>query len=124
MEAFQNMITIEIPFLPKRTNQKLGHHWSQKHKEKKLLLNAMRISLGNQKPEAPFKKAKIHYYRYSSSCPDYDGMVDSFKHVQDALIELGIIEDDSMNHIGKPDYDWVKCKPKMGYVKIEITDNT
>lgn len=84
----------------------------------------MRISLGNQKPVEPFKKAKIHYYRYSSACPDFDGMVDSFKHVQDALIELGIIEDDSMNHIGKPEYDWVKCKPKTGKAVIEIIEDT
>lgn len=118
------MITIKLDILPKTTNTLHGKHWAIRHAEKKNLMNLIRAETSGQIPKQPFKKAKITCTRFSSTSPDYDGLVQSFKVCIDILVELGIIEDDNMSAIGKPEYDWFKCKKGEGRIVITVTDNT
>jgi len=55
-------------------------------------------------------------------CPDYDGLVSSFKWICDALVKLRILKDDNMKVIGAPDYFWESAPPKKGFISIEITE--
>jgi len=113
---------IKIQGLPKTINA-IGrqHHWI-KIKEARKWKELVRIEIGDNIPTKPLSQAHIACLRASSSCPDYDGLVSSFKHVIDALISSYVIEDDSMNHIGMPSFRWKKVKPKKGFIEITVTE--
>jgi hypothetical protein len=73
-----------------------------------------------KRPKEPYKKASLTLIRCSSVCPDADGLVQSFKAVIDALVFNKILEDDSMAHIGMPNYKWLKAKPKQGKIVVSV----
>lgn len=123
-----------IEGLPKTTNGNARRHWRALHNEaktwKKHVLDAEKKTSWHTKasddpPKAlinpcPLDKAKLTLTRFSSSEPDWDGLVSSFKHVIDGLVEAGVIVDDKMSVIGQPQYFWVKCAPKKGRIKVEV----
>lgn len=115
-------IEFSLPGLPKRTNN-MGGHWRHKqteaHKWKERVVNHLRLS--RLIPPQPFKHARLTLTRYSSSRPDYDGLVSSFKHCIDGLIEAGVIENDTPENIGVPEYRWRKESMRNGHIKISIT---
>lgn len=76
----------------------------------------------NKLPPEPLKKAHLKLTRFSSREPDWDGLVSGFKHVIDGLKSSGIILDDKMSVIGKPDYFWTKTSPKEGRIEIEVIE--
>jgi len=75
-----------------------------------------------REPKTPLKKAIIVVTRYSSRACDYDNLVSSGKALIDGLTEAGIIEDDSLDHIGIPIFKWEKTKPKEGRVSVAVYD--
>ncbi|HRH25102.1 MAG TPA: hypothetical protein PLQ20_02065 [Candidatus Paceibacterota bacterium] len=66
------------------------------------------------------KTAKLTLTRCSSIECDFDGLVGSFKHITDALVEAGVIENDKPSNIGQSVFLWEKAKPKQGKVRIKI----
>lgn len=77
------------------------------------------LSVG-KRPIKPLTKCKLTLVRVSSSEPDYDGLVLSFKQIVDGLVKSGIIIDDKLSVTGKWNCDWEKGKPKHGLVKIHV----
>ena len=75
-----------------------------------------------KKPSQPLKKAKLTLTRYSSVCPDSDGLVSGFKRIVDGLVEAGILENDKFVNIGMPDYRWEKALPKNGRVTVTVEE--
>jgi Holliday junction resolvase RusA-like endonuclease len=75
-----------------------------------------------KRPPAPLKRAKLTLVRYSSVSPDFDGLVSSWKAPIDGLIHAGVIEDDSMEHIGVPAFHWEKAPPKRGKIFIGVEE--
>ncbi len=118
-------LEIILPGLPQRFNENMGAHWHVRHAESKKwhqrVLGCM-LTQRQPAPTFPLQKAKLTLVRYSSRCPDYDGLVQSMKPVVDALKKSLIIVDDSMAVIGRPDYQWVKCPPKFGKIKIVVEE--
>jgi len=112
-------LCIEINGLPKPTNAQKGN-WYLKSKEAKKWREDSRNMTIAMRPKVPLVKATLKLTRFSSKCPDYDGLVSSFKHIIDGLVDAGIIEDDNMNIIGMPEFDWVKCKPKQGKIRVIV----
>ena len=84
--------------------------------------NLVRLATLRSKPKSPYKIAKLKLIRHSSTCPDYDGLCSGFKAVIDGLTEAGIIEDDSMTHIGMPTFEWCKAKRGCGFVEVFVTE--
>jgi hypothetical protein len=115
------MISLKIPGLPKRTNNSRSH-WRAKHAEAKkwktLVANHARIYADI--PKKPWANAHLTLTRHSSVRPDYDGLVSSFKHVIDGLIEAGIIANDKHENIGISTYLWEKCPPRDGHITIVV----
>jgi hypothetical protein len=74
------------------------------------------------KPTTPLKKARVTVVRHSSVAPDYDGLVSGAKSVIDGLVECGVLEDDSLAHIGMPSFSWEKCKKGEGRLTITIEE--
>jgi hypothetical protein len=117
---FQCQIT--IPELPKTINAIGRKHWAIKVKEARRWKNLVHLALGSQKPEKPLRRAVIACRRYSAKCPDYDGLVSSFKHVIDGLVTSGVIEDDSFKHIGMPYFSWLYAPKKKGFIVVEVLE--
>lgn len=113
-------LNITVPGLPKRINQMSGRTWYVRSAESKKWLSS--ISAYATIPPNPIRRAKLTLVRFSSRCPDYDGLVSSFKHVIDALVTLRILEDDSMIHIGMPDFMWVITDRGKGKIQIIVEE--
>jgi len=113
-------ISITIKGLPALTNQRRVH-WRKLQNESRMwksqVISKARL---NKLPETPLVKAKLILTRHSSSEPDYDGLVGSFKNCIDALVEIGILQNDKMSNIGIPEYKWEKAKPGDGKIRIEV----
>jgi Holliday junction resolvase RusA-like endonuclease len=112
----------EVPGLPKRINQGHGSSWQSRYGEAKKWERQIFLATLGKRPAKPLKKCTLKLTRFSSVAPDFDGLVYSFKPVVDALRKLKIIEDDSMAHIGRPEYVWEKAKPGAGRIKVEIKE--
>ncbi len=117
------MIKLRIPGLPKSPNQLLGAHWRTRSRHSKQWLHAVHIVFltNGINPRIALTKAKIKLTRVSSVMPDADNLRGSFKPVMDALVKLGTIIDDNPNVVGEPEVEWVKGKPKEGYIIVQIS---
>lgn len=113
-------VKFQIDGLPKSTNQIARKHWAVQAKERRDWHRKVFLAVAPNFPNKPLKKAKLHLTRHSSKCPDWDGMVSSWKAVIDGLVKSRVLEDDSMNHIGQPTYEWSKTKPKQGFITVEV----
>lgn len=114
----------EIKGLPKTVNALGRKHWAIKKKHNDDWTKQVFFALfgGNGLPDKPLKSATITLTRCSSSEPDFDGLVSSFKVILDSLTRVGVIEDDKPSIIGTPTYVWQQCKQKQGKIRVEITE--
>lgn len=114
-------LAIEIMGLPKMTNATYCH-WRIRKKDADFWKKAVFVKAYPKRPDAPLKKAKITVTRYSSRCPDWDGLVSGFKHVIDGLRYAKVIIDDSYDVIGQPDFKWEKASRGGGKIKVEVAE--
>jgi hypothetical protein len=110
-------VTLELP-LPKLGNVKIRSHWAVGHKERVFYEQLIKTKYRRFIPAVPAKRLCIQYIRYSIREPDFDGLVFSFKHVQDAIVAAGFLADDKMSNTGIPVYSWVKCKTKDAHIIV------
>jgi hypothetical protein len=116
-------LEFEIHGLPRTTNGNVSIHWRAKHKESRIWKTRVESQvILNGRPPEPLLKAKLHLERHSSSEPDFDGLVSSFKFVIDALIDARVLIDDRMTNIGQPAYSWVMVPRNKGKIKIIIEE--
>lgn len=118
------ILEFEINALPKTTNKALRMHWAARHTENKKWdrwVNVMVLSMG--KPEKPLKKAKLTLTRCSSARPDPDGLANSFKCVVDSLVTCGVLENDTYENIGMPEYAWKKANKGKGKIVVRVEEN-
>jgi hypothetical protein len=114
-------LAVTLNFLPKcGPNSRV--HWSVRYKENERIEHEMHVLTLNQRPPVPLKRAKLSFTRGSSTPMDADGLVSSFKGVQDSLVKCKIIKDDKWINIGMPDYYWQKTPPKKGFVKVIVEE--
>lgn len=113
-------IEFEIDGLPPTINAIGRMHWAVKVKNIRMWTNLILASIGPNRPTTPFKKATLCLTRFSSSEPDYDNLVISFKPVIDALVKLEVITSDKPSVIGQPTYLWEKASPKKGKIKVRV----
>lgn len=109
-----------IPGLPKMANQLLRGHWRARHGHAVSWKSKVRQAAEYRRPEKPLEKAKLTLVRVSSVQPDVDGLVSSFKHIVDGLVEAGILVNDKPENIGMPDYKWERGAQKAGHVKVKV----
>lgn len=74
------------------------------------------------KPKWPLKKAKLTLIRYSSVCPDSDGLVSGFKHIIDGLVIGRVLVNDKFENIGMPTYLWEKAAPRGGRIRVIVEE--
>lgn len=115
-------IEFEIPFLTKAISPNSRVHWAVKYKENRAVTDYICGLTSNMRPKRPLSAASLVLTRRSSSEPDFDGLVASFKNCVDALIKCKIIENDKMSNIGAPTYVWEKAKKGFGSIRIEVKE--
>jgi Holliday junction resolvase RusA-like endonuclease len=103
--------------LPKTTNAGGRSHWAVKVKESKSWKRSVYLASSSQLPQDPLSRARVYLTRHSSGKIDYDGLVSSFKHVLDGLVDAGVLKDDSMRVV---DMFYLKKPAKPGQGKIEV----
>lgn len=113
------IIYVELTGLPPMANGQHGH-WKKSWAIKKVWKQRMGYALMNQLPNLPYQKVKVVFTRFSSSEPDYDGLVHGFKPIRDALVIHGIVIDDKSSCM-EAEYRWLKAAKKSGKITIEIT---
>ncbi len=108
--------------LPPTVNAMGRWHWTRKVRLAKIWQNIVRAYVldSGRAGSPPLTRARITLTRCSSSEPDFDGLVSSFKVVLDALVKNGIIIDDKPSVIGTPTYLWEKAKPMCGSIKVRV----
>lgn len=118
-------LELEIRGLPKTTNGHARAHWRRLKAEADLWKNRVWGEVFVKKlakPSKPLKHAKLTLTRHSSTCPDADGLVSSWKHVIDGLVKCGILEDDGFENIGMPDYRWEKVPKNEGKIRVVVEE--
>jgi hypothetical protein len=116
------ILELTISGLPKTINELNRKHWAVKAKEAKHWKQMIYLLTQKKHPNAPLKKARLVLTRHSAICPDFDGLVSSFKHCIDGLIDAEIIENDKMTNIGQPEYNWVQAKRNAGQITIRVEE--
>lgn len=115
-------LELHIPGLPKLPNQTLRGNWrsslGEARKWKNFVLSAV---LEKGLRGIPLQIARITYIRYSSSEPDFDGLVGSFKHVQDGLVFSQIIINDKPSNLSCS-YHWVKAPRGKGKISVLVEE--
>ncbi len=94
------ILDVQLHSLPDSLNKGLrGHRMKYFAKNKKwdfLILGMVR----NRLPPTPLKRARITIVRHFWRSLDYDGLVGSMKPIVDALVDAGVIVDDSYQVTG------------------------
>lgn len=114
------IISFEVLSLPPMYNAHNRQHWGTKQKEKNNWTRLVGDSLYGKIPPTPFQFYTLRLCRHSSSEPDYDGLVSSWKYVVDALRYYKIIVDDKLSNSGPWICEWVKAPRNQQKISVTI----
>ena len=117
------VLEIKLKSLPRMTNSLASASWRTRFGHSKIWKRKVWAATWHLRPPTPLQKAKLTLTRHSSREPDFDGLVSSFKHIIDGLIEAGVLANDKSENIGKPTYNWVKTGPSHGCITIKVEDD-
>jgi hypothetical protein len=115
-------LELNIDGLPKTTNNSKSNwraRMAEARKWKQLVYSKIDATM---RPNEVLKEAKLTLIRHSSVEPDFDGLVSSFKHLIDGLIQARVIENDKMGNIGQPNYKWEYVPRNRGRVTIIVEE--
>ena len=116
------VLEFEIEDLPRTYNSLGRSHWTVKAKEARKWISLVLSQCYQQRPPKPLQKARLILIRASSSSPDADGLVSSFKHVIDGLVKASILVNDKFENIGMPEYKWEKVPKNQGKIKVKVEE--
>lgn len=110
-----------ISGLPNTINAIGRKHWTIKHRVSKIWHRLVVDQCVLHKiSNLWLTKADLEFTRHSTTEPDYDGLVSSFKHVIDGLVLAHVIDDDKPSVIGNPKFFWNKAPRGKGFITIKI----
>jgi Holliday junction resolvase RusA-like endonuclease len=112
---------IRINALPRIPNGR-EPHWAVVNKDRKNWHKWVGDQFLMNRPSAPLQACHVWVCRGSSSQPDYDNLVASFKPVIDALKVNKIISDDKDLVILQRQYTWTKAKAGKGFIELSIQE--
>jgi len=95
-------------------------HHMKAHRLKKKWYIWVGIALIGQIPKRPHSRARVIYTRYCGYIrPDGDGLVSSFKWVQDGIVLAGVLANDRTDNI-HAEYRWFPASAKDKKITVEI----
>jgi Holliday junction resolvase RusA-like endonuclease len=114
-------LVIDLDGLPKTTNGSHGH-WRTAAAERKKWRNAVALIAKMRRPPAPLRAAYVELVRFSSSQPDEDNLMISFKSCVDGLKDGKVLVDDKRDVILRRLCRWEKAKPGEGKIRIIVEE--
>jgi Holliday junction resolvase RusA-like endonuclease len=118
-------LEFEIRDLPKMANIESGKsHWRYAEREVKKWRNLVWLTVRSKKPPEPLVRVKLTLIRFSSSEPDYDGLVRGFKSVVDGLRVCGVLKDDRLKNTGPWDCHWQYAPRGKGFIRVTVVEAT
>ena len=110
--------------LPKLPNELRWKHWAIVRKHDGEWHWAVYGAVArDRKPVAPLKRAELTLVRHSARQPDPDALAQSFKPCIDGLVKIGVLEDDSAEHVTL-DCRWEKAAPRRGKITIVVVEKS
>jgi hypothetical protein len=100
--------TFTIYTMPLTLNQVMSRHWRVRHTN----FSKIHAEVARQvtPPPVPVKKIAVEIDRYSSGSLDRDNAYFTFKPILDALVSIGVLEDDGWDNVGQPHIHQIKTK--------------
>tara|TARA_R100000149_G_C5786742_1_gene80178 strand:- start:172 stop:531 length:360 start_codon:yes stop_codon:yes gene_type:complete len=110
-------LRIDSDTQPPGINRLLRQHWAVRKKQQNKLAEEIAAKYPTDLIEGP---VCVEYTRRSVRLMDWDNAAGSFKLVGDALVQLGILEDDNPQIIKefRVDQERVKHRPEQGFTVI------
>lgn len=116
-------IDFELKGLPRMSNPSgKSSHWRAIDDDRKCWQSSVVAVVGRNRPPKPLTRVKLTLTRFSSTEPDYDGLVRGFKSVVDGLKMARVIEDDKLSNTGTWDCAWVQVLPKRGRIRVIVEE--
>lgn len=115
-------LEFELKGLTKMANQLYRGSFWIKASHAKTWKRAVWAQVWHLRPPTPLEQAELMLTRLSSTEPDFDGLVSSFKNVIDGLVEHGVLANDKAKNIGQPEYKWEYAPRNKGKMKIKVTE--
>jgi hypothetical protein len=116
-------LAFEIPGLPSTSNVLNTMTYRERSEETRYWRNMVINTVFNMRPPRPLPMAKLTLTRFSSSEPDYDNLVRSFKNVIDGLVIGKVLQNDKRHNIGTPLYLWKECERKFGKISVAVEEH-
>lgn len=107
--------------LPSTANSHKAH-WAVAGKERKKWRQATKMRTFLLRPFQPLTACRLTCTRFSSSEPDFDNLVISFKSVLDGLKDAGIIKDDKSSIVKERKYLWEKVARDEGMIRVLVEE--
>ena len=114
-------LVLSIPVLPAMNTAATRRHWTAGARAAKQWTTLVAAHLAGRRPPAPLPRSRVTLVRLSSTVPDYDNLVMSFKPVLDALVKLDVLADDGPTYVERV-YRWERARPKRGMIGIEVVE--
>lgn len=114
-------LEFELVGLPSTANSHKAH-WAVAGKERKKWRLATKMRTFLQRPSQPLTACRLTCTRFSSSEPDHDNLVQSFKSVIDGLKDAGIIKDDKSSIVKERKYLWEKVARDEGRISVLVEE--
>lgn len=113
-------LDINLPGLPETTNQVLAMGLRARMRRKAYWKDLVWKLTAGKRPAVPLARATLTLIRCSTTRPDPDGLVSSFKHIIDSLTLSRVLENDRHENIGFPNYGWAHAKMGAGHCLIIV----
>lgn len=117
-------LQFEVNKLPLTYNKFNSCHWIVRKKEADFWKDTVKtfvIASGCIPPS--LDRATLTLTRFSSTEPDPDGLVFTFKYIIDGLVRAGVIKNDRYSNIGMPNYKWEKAKKSEGKISVLVEEH-
>lgn len=113
-------LEFELPGLPKSLNEIMRAHMQVQNNHARLWKRAVWAAVCGKKPSKPLESCWIELVRFNYRFLDFDGLVGSFKHTVDGLVEAGILKNDTYKITG-PWKVWQEYCPKaQARIKVRV----
>lgn len=106
---------------PLLANPMIYGHWSKAKRERDRWRNLVAAYTVGRRPSKPLPRARICAVRLSSRQPDPDCQGTGFKWVLDALVSLGVLENDTAKHITF-DCSWEYARGKEQGIRLTVEE--
>ncbi len=112
-------LAFELPGLPRMNSSDRMSKWVA-IKERDKWRNATIDACRGKAPCEPLSRARVWFTRFSTIEPDFTNLVQGFKHIEDGLVDAGIIVDDKPSVIGQPVVTWERAHKGKGRVSVRV----